>query len=35
MDFMFDELFRPDYTMPERVPAEDARVILTDFAADV
>ena len=33
MDFMFDELFRPDYTMPERVPAEDARVILTDFAA--
>ena len=25
MDFMFDELFQPDYTMPERVSAEDAK----------
>ena len=32
MDFMFDELFQPDYTMPERVSAEDARAILADFA---
>ena len=32
MDFMFDELFRPDYTMPERVSAEDAKAILADFA---
>ena len=32
MDFMFDELFQPDYTMPERVSAADARAILADFA---
>ena len=32
MDFMFDELFQPDYTMPERVPADDAKAILADFA---
>lgn len=32
MDFMFDELFHPDYTMPERVPVEDARGILSAFA---
>ena len=32
MDFMFDELFRPDYTMPERVSTEDAKAILADFA---
>ena len=32
MDFMFDELFTPDYTMPERVSAEDAKAILADFA---
>ena len=32
MDFMFDELFQPDYTMPERVSAADAKAILTDFA---
>lgn len=33
MDFLFDELFTPDYTLPERVSVEDARAILTDFAA--
>lgn len=33
MDFLFDELFAPDYTMPERVSAEDAKGILTAFAA--
>lgn len=32
MDFLFDELFAPDYTMPERVSAEDAKAILSDFA---
>jgi len=32
MDFMFDDLFAPDYTMPERVSAEDAKAILADFA---
>ena len=32
MDFMFDELFQPDYTMPQRVSAEDAKAILADFA---
>ena len=32
MDFMFDELFQPDYTMPERVSAADAKAILADFA---
>lgn len=32
MDFMFDELFQPDYTgMPERVSAEDAKAILTEY----
>ena len=29
---MFDELFQPDYTMPERVSVEDAKAILADFA---
>lgn len=33
MDFMFDELFRPDYAMPERVSAEDAKGILAAYAA--
>ncbi|MCI6831316.1 MAG: glutamate--tRNA ligase, partial [Clostridiales bacterium] len=33
MDFMFDELFRPDYSgMPERVSTEDAKAILTEYA---
>ena len=33
MDFMFDELFRPDYSgMPERVSMEDAKAILTEYA---
>ena len=32
MDFMFDELFNPDYTMPERVSKEDAISMLDDFA---
>ena len=32
MDFMFDELFQPDYTMPARVSAADAKAILSDFA---
>ncbi|MDO5142538.1 MAG: glutamate--tRNA ligase [Eubacteriales bacterium] len=32
MDLLFDELFRPDYTMPERVSAEEAKAILADFA---
>lgn len=31
MDFMFDELFMPDYTMPERVSSEDAKAILAAF----
>lgn len=31
MDFMFDELFIPDYTMPEHVSNEDAKAILTEF----
>lgn len=31
MDFLFDELFQPDYTLPERVCADDAKAILTDF----
>lgn len=31
MDFMFDELFAPDYTMPERVTAEDAKNIITAY----
>lgn len=33
MDFLFDELFQPDYTMPARVSTEDAKAILDDFAA--
>ncbi len=33
MDFMFDELFAPDYTMPAHVSTEDAKAILTEFAA--
>ena len=33
MDFMFDELLRPDYSgMPERVSTEDAKAILTEYA---
>ncbi len=32
MDFMFDELFEPDYTMPERVSDTDAKGILLSFA---
>ena len=32
MDFLFDELFTPDYTLPERVSAGDAKSILGDFA---
>ncbi len=32
MDFLFDELFQPDYTMPERVSAADAKAMLDDFA---
>ena len=34
MDFLFDELFQPDYTMPERVSAEDAKAILSVYAAE-
>lgn len=33
MDFLFDELFCPDYTLPERVNREDAKAILNDFLA--
>lgn len=32
MDFLFDELFQPDYTLPDCVSAADAKAILTDFA---
>ncbi len=32
MDFMFDEIFDPDYTMPENVSNEDAKNILKAFA---
>ncbi|MDY3619340.1 glutamate--tRNA ligase [Agathobaculum sp.] len=32
MDFMYDELFTPDYTMPERVSAQDAKEILAAFS---
>lgn len=32
MDFMFDELFQPDYTMPEHVSLQDAKSILCAFA---
>ena len=31
LDFMFDELFTPDYTLPANVPAEDAKAILSAF----
>ncbi len=31
LDFMFDELFQPDYTLPANVPAEDAKAILSAF----
>lgn len=31
LDFMFDELFTPDYAMPANVSAEDAKAILTEF----
>lgn len=33
MDFMFDELFQPDYTLPAHVEPADAKAILTEFAA--
>jgi len=33
MDFFFDELFAPDYTLPARVSAGDAKAILQDFLA--
>lgn len=33
MDFMFDELFAPDYSgIPQSVSAEDAKAILTEYA---
>ncbi len=32
MDFMFDELFAPDYTMPHNVFAQDAKSILSAYA---
>ena len=32
MDFMFDELFAPDYTMPQNVSAQDAKAILSAYA---
>jgi len=32
MDFLFDELFQPDYTMPANVTVEDAKGILSAFA---
>ena len=31
MDFLFDELFVPDYTMPEHVTKQDAKAILEAF----
>ena len=31
MDFLFDELFEPDYTMPEHVAKEGAKAILEAF----
>lgn len=32
MDFMFDELFQPDYSgVPERVSTQDAKAILTEY----
>lgn len=31
MDFLFDELFAPDYTLPPRVDVADAKAILNDF----
>lgn len=31
MDFMFDELFNPDYKMPDKVCKEDALLIIEDF----
>ena len=33
MDFLFDELFQPDYTLPEHVSKDDAKAILTEFKA--
>lgn len=32
MDFMFDELFTPDYTMPQNISAQDAKAILSAYA---
>lgn len=31
MDFMFDELFQPDYILPENVSPQDARAVLDSF----
>ncbi len=31
MDFMFDELFAPDYTMPQNVCAQDAKAMLSGY----
>ena len=31
MDFLFDELFQPDYTLPEHVSKDDAKAILNEF----
>lgn len=31
MDFLFDELFQPDCTLPEHVSKDDAKAILTEF----
>ena len=33
MDFLFDELFQPDYTLPEHVSKDDAKAILQEFKA--
>lgn len=33
MDFLFDELFQPDYTLPEHVSKDDAKAILNEFKA--
>ncbi len=32
MSFFFDGLFKPDYTMPDRVTEEDAKGIISEFA---
>ncbi len=33
MDFMFDPLFTPDYTLPACVSTKDAKAVLTDYLA--